>query len=155
MTTSDDAPTSITVALLGVNSMMACVDWLFCGAFERFPELKIILSEGGAGWVPYVIERSDKVFWDYRIGRHTEPGARPPSELFAEHVYVCMVTEYFALRAIGDIPIDNLLVECDYPHGDGLWPNNRKWLEEAMLDVATEDVVKIVETNPRRVLGIA
>ena len=152
--TSDDAPTSVSVALLGINSVMACVDWLFCGALERFPNLRIILSEGGAGWVPYIVERCDKVFWDYRVGRHQEPGARPPSELFAEHVFVCMVTENFALRSIGEIPVDNLLWEGDYPHGDGLWPHNRKWLTEAMADVADADAVKIGETNPRRVLRI-
>jgi predicted TIM-barrel fold metal-dependent hydrolase len=154
VTTSDDAPGSIQVALLGMNSIMAAVDWLFCGALERFPKFRVILSEGGAGWVPYVVERCDKVFWDYRVGRHQEPGARPPSELFAEHMYVCMVTEHFALRAIGDIPVDNLLWEGDYPHGDGLWPHNRKWLEDAMVDVDDADAVKIAETNPRRVLGI-
>jgi predicted TIM-barrel fold metal-dependent hydrolase len=69
-------------------------------------------------------------------------------------MYVCMVTEHFALRAIGDIPVDNLLWEGDYPHGDGLWPHNRKWLADAMVDVDDADAVKIAETNPRRVLGI-
>ena len=152
--TSDDAPGSIQVALLGLNAIMAGVDWLLCGVLERFPKLRVILSEGGAGWVPYIIERCDKIFWDYRVGRHQEPGARPPSELFAEHMYVCMVTEHFALRVIGDIPVDNLLWEGDYPHGDGLWPHNHDYLEKALVDVPDDEAVKFAGTTLRGVLGV-
>ena len=47
--------------------MMAGVDWLMSGTLERFPRLKVILSEGGAGWVPYILERADKAFHDRRI----------------------------------------------------------------------------------------
>src|SRR5690606_25835949 len=51
VTTSADAPPPVLVSLNGLNSMMACVDWLFSGILDRFPNLKVILSEGGAGWI--------------------------------------------------------------------------------------------------------
>jgi hypothetical protein len=76
----------------------------------------------------------------------------PPSQVFAEHMYVCLVDEHFALRSLGDIPVDNLLWEGDYPHGDGLWPSNRAYLEKALADVPDEDAVKIAETNLRSLL---
>src|SRR3990170_4129242 len=56
VSTSDDAPVTVLVALHGVNSMMTCVDWLMGGVLDRFPALNVILSEGGAGWVPSVLE---------------------------------------------------------------------------------------------------
>jgi len=160
VTTSDDAPAAVMVALLGVNSMLAGVDWLFSGIFDRFPNLNIILSEGGAGWLPYILERADKVFHDERIQAKSDIGhvgmrnTRPPSELFAEHVYVCLVDEYFALRSLDDIPVDNLLWEGDFPHGDGLWPDNREYLEKALAGVPDADAIKIVETNLRRLLKV-
>ena len=52
--------------------MMACVDWLMSGILERHPAMKVILSEGGAGWLPYILERADKAFHDQRI----RPNAR-------------------------------------------------------------------------------
>jgi len=160
ITTSDDAPAAVMVALLGMNSMMAGVDWLFSGIFDRFPNLNVMLSEGGAGWVPYVIERADKVFHDERIQANVALGqagmrnTRPPSELFAEHMYVCLVDEYFALRSLGDLPVDNLVWEGDFPHGDGLWPDNHEYLEKALADVPDADATKIVETNLRRLLKV-
>jgi predicted TIM-barrel fold metal-dependent hydrolase len=157
MTTSADAPPTVLVSLNGVNSMMAAVDWLLSGTLERFPRINVMLSEGGAGWIPYVLERADKAFHDRRLKHNPRIGqsartALPPSELFARQVYVCLVDEHFALRSLGDIPVDNLLWEGDYPHGDGLWPHNYDYLEKALAEVPDEDSVKIVETNLRRLL---
>jgi predicted TIM-barrel fold metal-dependent hydrolase len=160
VTTSDDAPPTVLVALNGVNSMMAGIDWLMSGILERYPNIKVILSEGGAGWIPYILERADKAFHDKRIKPNLSIGqtARvlsvPPSELFRDHMYVCLVDEYFALRSLRDIPVDNLLWEGDYPHGDGLWPNNHDYLEKALAEVPDEDAVKIAETNMRKLLNV-
>jgi predicted TIM-barrel fold metal-dependent hydrolase len=159
VTTSDDAPPTVLVSLNGLNSMMAAVDWLHSGVLERFADLKVILSEGGAGWIPYVLERSDKAFHDKRLKPNVTIGqtaraSRPPTELFAEHMYVCLVDEHFALESLGPIPVDNLLWEGDYPHGDGLWPHNHRYLEKALAGVATEDAVKIAETNLRELLAL-
>jgi predicted TIM-barrel fold metal-dependent hydrolase len=158
VTTSDDAPPTVLVSLNGLNSMMAGVDWMMSGILERFRNLKVILSEGGAGWIPYIVERADKAFHDVRIkpntsiGQTSRGGTTPPSQLFREHIYVCLVDEHFALRSLGDIPVDNLLWEGDYPHGDGLWPHNHDYLGKVLADVPDEDATKIAETNLRRLL---
>jgi predicted TIM-barrel fold metal-dependent hydrolase len=160
VTTSADAPPTVLVSLNGVNSMMAGVDWLLSGILERHPNINVILSEGGAGWIPYILERADKAFHDKRIkpnaaiGQTSKGGTVPPSQLFRQSMYVCLVDEYFALRSLGDIPVDNLLWEGDYPHGDGLWPNNRRYLEKALADVPEGDAVKIAETNLRKLLSV-
>jgi predicted TIM-barrel fold metal-dependent hydrolase len=160
VTTSTDAPPTVLVSLNGVNSMMAGVDWLMSGILERFPNLNVMLSEGGAGWIPYILERADKAFHDKRIrpnraiGQTSRGGDVPPSQLFSDHMYVCLVDEHFALRSLGDIPVDNLLWEGDYPHGDGLWPNNHNYLEKALADVPDEDATKIAETNLRKLLRV-
>lgn len=159
VTTSADAPPTVLVSLNGLNSMMAGVDWLMSGILERFTNIKVILSEGGAGWIPYVLERADKAFHDKRIkpnaaiGQTSRGGTVPPSQLFREHMYVCLVDEHFALRSLGDIPVDNLLWEGDYPHGDGLWPDNQRYLREVLADVPDDDATKIAETNLRELLG--
>ena len=160
VTTSDDAPPTVLVSLNGVNSMMAGVDWMMSGILERHPNIKVILSEGGAGWIPYILERADKAFHDKRIkpnlsiGQTAKPTAIPPSQLFREHMYVCLVDEYFALRSLRDIPVDNLLWEGDYPHGDGLWPHNRDYLRKALAEVPDEAAMKIAEANMRKLLNV-
>jgi predicted TIM-barrel fold metal-dependent hydrolase len=160
VTTSPDAPPTVLVTCNGLNSMMACVDWLMSGILERHPAIKVILSEGGAGWLPYIVERADKAFHDPRIrpntsiGQTSKGGDILPSQLFREHMYVCLVDEHFALRSLGDLPVDNLVWEGDYPHGDGLWPHNHDYLEKALVNVSEDDARKIVETNLRALLKV-
>jgi predicted TIM-barrel fold metal-dependent hydrolase len=160
VTTSVDAPPTVLVSLNGLNSMMAGVDWLLSGIFERHPNIKVMLSEGGAGWIPYILERADKAFHDKRIkpnaaiGQTSKGLTIPPSQLFRDHMYVCLVDEHFALRSLGDIPVDNLLWEGDYPHGDGLWPHNHDYLEKGLADVPDEDALKIAQLNLSKLLHV-
>ena len=158
-TTSPDAPNTITLTLTGLNSMSAAADWLLGGILERLPGLKVIMSEGGAVWVPYLVERADKVFFDRRMDMNLEigqafKGSVAPSRLFAEHMYVCLVDEHVALRCLSEIPVDNLLWEADYPHGDGLWPDNRVTMEKSLAEVPSDVAVRIMEMNFRRVFNV-
>jgi hypothetical protein len=50
------------------NQAGTLLDWLFSGIFGRHPNLKIALSEGSIGWMPYFLERAEQVidkqrFW--------------------------------------------------------------------------------------------
>ena len=51
------------------------------------------------------------------------------------------------------VGIDNITWECDYPHSDSYWPNSRKHAEFRFQDVPDDEVVKIVETNARRLFN--
>ncbi len=59
---------------------------VFEGVFERFPNLKIVLIEGGFAWAPSLCWRMDK-HWE-RMRAETPHVKRPPSEYIREHVLV-------------------------------------------------------------------
>jgi predicted TIM-barrel fold metal-dependent hydrolase len=68
--TSPDAPPGVGMALFQLQGQEACLDWLYSGHFERFPNLQICLSECGVGWVPAVLGLAD---WSYNMARERSP----------------------------------------------------------------------------------
>ena len=147
---SEDAPACTVVTYAGANSMIACTDWLFSGILERHPGIRVAFSEGGAGWVPYLLEQADHIFEGYQV---QFPARVPPRQVFAEHMYVCFLRDKTAMAALDVIPVDNITWESDYPHDSTLWPNSRQVLEASMADVPDEIARKIAETNARRLFG--
>jgi predicted TIM-barrel fold metal-dependent hydrolase len=147
-----DGPFTAAIALFGLNSQQCTVELVNSRIFERFPRLKVALSEGGIGWIPYILERCDYT-WErhrYYTGMDT---AKRPSEIFREHIYGCFIADDAGLRNIDLIGEDNITFECDYPHSDSNWPHTRKMLGEAMVNVPDDQVRKIVETNARKLFN--
>ena len=121
---SPESTPSVGIALCGVNSMSALGDLIFSGVLNKHPDLRIALSEGGAGWVPYVLERLD-----YTWERSRYDGVLcdvAPSQVFAEHFWVCMIVDRYAIANRHLIGIDKLMWEADFPHNDSKFPRQQK-----------------------------
>jgi predicted TIM-barrel fold metal-dependent hydrolase len=118
------------------------LSWLLSPVFREFPRLKIALSEGGIGWMPYYLERAAQIL--DRRGALLARGERPDAktggftadssraldvrgfdiyEAFHEHVYGCFIDDIHGVANIREIGIDNVLIETDYPHSDSTWPD--------------------------------
>jgi len=146
-----DAPIDNLMVLAPSISLIAAQDLLWGPAFRAFPKLKVALSEGGVGWIPFFLDRSDRHYTNQRWLRR-DFGGKLPSEVFREHVLACYVTDRTALKFRHDIGIDNIAWECDYPHSDSIWPNAPEFvLEELEAAGATDDEIhKITWENATR-----
>ncbi|MEO9329027.1 amidohydrolase family protein [Gordonia aurantiaca] len=147
--TAPEAPMAVMIALFGCNSMYATADLLFSPVFHKHPKLRFALSEGGIGWVPYMLERIDATWEKHRYYQNINQTVRP-SDLFREHMFGCFIEDQHGIDNRHAVGIDNITWECDYPHSDSNWPNSRKVVAEQMRNVPDEDVHKMVELNARR-----
>jgi predicted TIM-barrel fold metal-dependent hydrolase len=55
---SPDSPYLANMSWGSIRPAGAMLAWLFSGHFERMPNLKIALSEGEIGWIPFFLERA-------------------------------------------------------------------------------------------------
>jgi predicted TIM-barrel fold metal-dependent hydrolase len=149
---SADAPQTVWITTMGTNSMVATADLLFSPVFHEFPRLRVALSEGGIGWIPYLLERADFVWERHRFWTGVNAEQRP-SELFRKHIWGAFIEDAIGIHDREAIGTDRICWECDYPHADSNWPNSRKLLEEALSDVPDDDALRIAETNARELLG--
>jgi predicted TIM-barrel fold metal-dependent hydrolase len=137
---------AVGISLCGVNSMSACTDLIFSGVLHRHPGVKIALSEGGSGWVPYLLERMDYT-WE-RTRLDVERSDRP-SHVFQRHFWTCFISDFTAIELRHRIGVDKLMYETDYPHNDSNWPHGRKVLEEHLVDVPEGEARMIAGVNAR------
>lgn len=143
------APLACSITMFATNSMGALTDLMFSPVFHRHPNLKVGLSEGGIGWIPYLLERADFVWERHRAYQNIAKDARP-SDLFRKHVHGCFISDEHGVKNRDAIGTDNITWESDYPHSDSNWPHSRKIAEDVFRDVPDEDAHKIAELNVRR-----
>ena len=147
--TSDDAPASIWVGLVPLNAQIALFDWLLSDTLQRHPGLQIVLSEGGIGWIPYVLERVD-YSWEHQ-GAWTKTTIRePPSTFFRQHFYGCFISDRHGIANLDSIGVDNVLLETDYPHSDSTWPHSLDIARAALAGLDETSIYKISRGNAER-----
>ena len=108
--------------LFGQQSLTACTEWLWSGYPTRYPTLKIAMSEGGIGWVAMLMDRLDNMVdrsgyglgWDMR-----------PADVLARNFWFCTLDDPSTIDTRHRIGVENIMVEVDYPHGDGTWPDTQ------------------------------
>jgi predicted TIM-barrel fold metal-dependent hydrolase len=155
---------------IGCMSSGTLLDWLFGPVFQRYPGVKIALSEGGIGWMPYFLERAEQCldkqrFWvneNERIvdGVTGKVEVRGKSELdlldydiravFREHVFGCFIEDPAGLKLIDDLGRDNVMIETDYPHSDSTWPNSIEYAHKQLAGFDDETKYKILRGNAER-----
>jgi predicted TIM-barrel fold metal-dependent hydrolase len=147
----DNAPFIVAISIFGTNSMWSLADLLFSGILQRHPRLKFQLSEGGVGWIPYLLERMDYTWERHRWYQNVDRETRP-SDLFRRQVWGCFIDDYHGIENRHAIGVDRIMVEVDYPHSDSNWPNSRKRIAENLAAVPDDEAFKIVETNARELM---
>jgi predicted TIM-barrel fold metal-dependent hydrolase len=145
-----DAPIDTWIVNMPMFIANATTDWLFSPVFKKFPELKICLSEGGIGWVPYLLERADFTYHHHHAWTHADFGGMLPSELFKRNFITCFIDDKFGLRSTEFLNVDMITYECDYPHSDTLWPEAPEALWESIKHLPRESIDKITHGNAMR-----
>jgi uncharacterized protein len=99
------------------------ISMVFEGVFERFPTLKVVLTEGGFGWAPSLMWRMDYL-WE-KLGEDVPHLSKRPSEYVREHVW--FTTQPMEepskprqfLQLLDQLQMnDRLMFATDYPHWD-------------------------------------
>jgi hypothetical protein len=129
------------------GSHRALADWLCSGVLGRFTRLKVALSEGQIGWIPFMLERMDYSFHAHRHGRGTLDAL--PSSYYPGRIYGCVVDDRVGMRLRDLVGMDQIMFECDFPHGDFTWPDTMASLS-ALADatgLSDDELYKLARGN--------
>jgi hypothetical protein len=124
--------------------------FMFGGAFDRFPGLKVAFTEIHCDWLPETLAILDKYAKE-------NPGllAKLPSAYFAEHCAVgASAMRYGDVAVRHEVGLTKLMFGTDYPHVEGTWPNTLDFLRETMRDIPEAEVRELVGYNAIEFFGL-
>ena len=164
---SSDAPGLANLTFGAVRAAGTMLAWIFSDYFERMPGLKIALSEGNIGWMPYFIERAEQVIdkqrhWAKRTSAAFYNNEVDTAKLTADldrldvratvrdHVFGCFIEESSGLRSLDMIGEDNVMLETDYPHSDTTWPDSMEVARKLLSGLSPDTRYKIQRGNAER-----
>jgi predicted TIM-barrel fold metal-dependent hydrolase len=166
-----NAPALANLTFGAARAAGTMIGWLFSDMFDRHPDLKIVLSEGNIGWMPYFIERAEQVLdkqrhWAkqanvqmYKGDSGTAAGQMAPQtdldtldvrRRVRDHIYGCFIEETAGLRCLDIIGEDNVMIETDYPHSDTTWPDCIEVATRLVKDLPKATQRKILRTNAEK-----
>jgi predicted TIM-barrel fold metal-dependent hydrolase len=107
------------------------------GVFERHPDLKVLISEGGATWVPFVGDRMNEGYRQHYMFVRPQL-SRLPKEYLYENVYASFQHDETAPAAMSAMGYRNVMWGSDYPHAEGTYGHTQKTLHELFDDQTPE-----------------
>jgi predicted TIM-barrel fold metal-dependent hydrolase len=127
---------------------------LWAGVFERYPNLKYMLTETGVGWVVEKLRVLDFKAASPMFKHFNRGLSMTPSGYFARN---CWLGASFMPEHEGrfrhQIGVDRLMWGSDYPHLEGTWPNTMKALNETFALYPEQEIRDILGRNAANAYG--
>jgi predicted TIM-barrel fold metal-dependent hydrolase len=112
---------------------------IFSGVLEHHPGIKLVVSEAGTGWIPYILQRMNAEWED----QFKELDLKmPPSEYYATYQ-----SDPIGVKLLDELGEDNIMWGSDFPHPDGVWPDSQEYIQRELGHLPAATRKKIVCDN--------
>jgi predicted TIM-barrel fold metal-dependent hydrolase len=149
---SEESVTFFTEFLNSVLPRRPMWQLMFGGVFDRHPDLKLMLTEIRADWIPATLRHLDALYDEHRDDL---PAKRTPSEYWHTN---CLAGASFIHKAEvelrHEIGIETINFGRDFPHPEGTWPHTKEWLRDAFAGVPEDEARALLGENLVRFLGL-
>jgi predicted TIM-barrel fold metal-dependent hydrolase len=147
---SMETPIEAWISTMPMSVSQGLMDWLQLEELHIYPKLRIAISEGGLGWVPYLMERADFSNARHKAWTHSRFQHIKPSDLVKRHFLHCFIDDAFGLKNLDALGVDNVAYETDYPHSDTLWPEAPEHLWPTLSHLTDAQIDKVTHGNAIR-----
>ena len=126
---------------------------IFGGVFARHPGLRVVIAEGGIGWLAYYLERVDSVFEKQRYWARSQLSEHP-STYFRRQVFATFEEDLAGMRTYDLIGADRIMWASDFPHSDTTYPHSREAIARHFGALPPADRRAMVCGNAARLYGL-
>src|SRR5262249_42707396 len=127
-------------------------EFVFGGIFDRFPKLKVFLSEYDASWLPILKYRLNRI---ERFPGFDYLKKKPASRYVDENVFAGVINDPLLWKLRSAVNIDTIMGGSDFPHPPCPYPNTTQNVDRVLGDMSAEDRFKVVAGNVMALYNIS
>ena len=146
----EDVPASF-IELFNEAAPALANEFIFGGIFDRFPKLKVFLSEYDASWLPILKYRLNRI-QTFPAFDHLKK--KPASRYVEENIFAGIINDPLASKLRGEIGVDRLMWGSDFPHPPCPYPNTTQNVEKVLGDMSPEERFSVVAGNVMKLYNI-
>jgi predicted TIM-barrel fold metal-dependent hydrolase len=120
------------------------------GVFTRHPNLHVVMVESGLAWIPFMLDRLDRVYHKSRWQDRGMPLEELPSHYWHQNMGATFEEDELGLELRHHIGVDNMFWATDYPHPDSTWPDSQRVVREQFASCDEQERSKMVSDNAAR-----
>ena len=119
---------------------------------DRFPKLKLVLSEYEVSWLPYFMFRGKQMIEAFGPALSL-PKIKSSIEDYMGRVYHGFIDDTWVDHAIEAVDHRTLMWGSDFPHPDGVWPDSKEFIKQELSGVSDATRQKIICGNAAALYG--
>ncbi len=127
------------------------------GVFERFPQLRVVVTEGTASWVPHYLEHWDERYVDWhvtsKLGDYKSHLSMKPSDYYRRNVHTGSFLAPREMQRREQIGVNTLMWGSDYPHPEGSWPFTREQMIATFKGLPEDEIAAMLGGNAAEFYG--
>lgn len=122
------------------------------GLFDKFPRLKVVSIEAGAGWAAYVMDRLDEKYKRFKWQAPLKLDL--PSDYFRRNLWFCAEPDERTIGAMLElVGEDRILWGSDYPHVDS-YLEAASQIRHSVAGLSKERQRAVLGENARKLFGL-
>jgi predicted TIM-barrel fold metal-dependent hydrolase len=140
---------------LGYVSRRAIPMMVYGLVFERHPDLKLVMTETVADWIPGMLHDLDSMQGGSSKAI-SHPLSKKPSEYFRSNVFIgdSFMSNHEARTAVANEAAGNVMWGRDYPHPEGVWPYTKSSIRNTMEGIPVHAARQMLGLTAVDVFGL-
>jgi predicted TIM-barrel fold metal-dependent hydrolase len=134
-----DVPRS-TLGVFAEAGPVLTNEFIFGGVLDRFPKLKLVLSEYEVSWLPYWLFRTKQIQDDFGPAMDI-PTIGKPIEEYLSQIYHGLIDDPYLDKVLDVIDHKTIMWGSDFPHARCTYPDTKAVIERVFghLDESVRD----------------
>jgi predicted TIM-barrel fold metal-dependent hydrolase len=132
--------------------------FIWGGVFERYPKLKVVVTEATTTWAPSFLEHLDDRYNDWhvtaKLGNYRRHLSMKPSDYFHRNI---RLGTFFGRREAErrhEVGLQCMMWGSDYPHPEGTWPQTERQLVDAFRGLPEDEVAVMLGGSAAEFYGV-